>query len=79
MINQHQQYLQESVNEIHTEIAQVLADPACPAHIVKALGRLQDWLGQYEVAEIVRCKASLIEMVRQYGCESREFQWLMAN
>ena len=76
MINQYQQ---DSVQEIHTEIAKVLADPACPDPIVRALGNLRNWLGQYEVEEIYRCQASLIEMVRQYGHESRELQWLMAN
>ena len=79
MTTPHQKYLRDSVAEIHTEIGQVLNDPACPVSIVKALGRLQEWLGQHEVEEIYRCKASLIETVRQYGREARELQWLMAN
>ena len=74
-----QKYLQDSVQEIHTEIAQILADPACPVSIVKALGNLQEWLGRHEVEEIYRCKASLLETVRQYGREARELQWLLNN
>ena len=79
MTTPHQKYLRDSVAEIHTEIDQILADPACPKSIARSLGRLQEWLGQHEVEEIYRCKASLIETVRQYGREARELQWLMAN
>lgn len=71
--------LLDSVQEIHTKIDQILADPACPKSIAQALGRLQEWLGQHEVEDIYGCKASLTETVRQYGREARELQWLMNN
>ena len=79
MTTPNQNYLLDSIQEIHTEIAKILADPACPASITRALGRLQDWLGQHDPEEVYRCKASLMETVRQYGREARELQWLMAN
>lgn len=72
-------YHEESVGELHTEIAKILSDPACPEEIVRGLVRLQEWINRYETEEIYRCKADLMERVKQYGRESRDLQWLMAN
>lgn len=79
MLTPHQQFIEESVGELRTEIAKILSDPACPAPIALALGRLQEWINRYETEEIYHCKADLLERIQQYGRESRDLQWLMAN
>ena len=79
MTTPNRKYLRDSIQEIHTEIGQILADPTCPKSIVQALARLQEWINRYETEEIYHCKASLMETIQQYGRESRDIQWLMAN
>ena len=79
MSTPHQQYMQDSVEELHTEITKILSDPACPDSIARALGRLQEWINRYETEEIYHCKADLMERIQQYGREARALQWLMAN
>lgn len=79
MTTGHQKFIEESVGELHTEIAKILSDPACPDSIARALGRLQEWINRYGTEEIYHCKADLMERIQQYGRESRDLQWLMAN
>ena len=79
MTTAHRKYIEESVGELHKEIAKILSDPACPDSIAKGLGRLQEWINRYETEEIYLCKADLMERIQQYGRESRDLQWLMAN